>query len=79
MANTQAVHHTPGHGATRVFIVSALVLLSSLLLAFVLSGTTVAANGPLEGTNLFAFVALCAFWIAVWSGAVWLITTAGRH
>jgi hypothetical protein len=79
MPNAQAIHDMPGRGATRVFIVSALVLLSSVFLAFVLSGSTSAGSGPLEGTNLFAFVALCAFWIAFWSGAVWLITAAGRR
>ena len=80
MPNTQAIlHDSPRRGATRAFVISALVLVSSVFLAFVLSGSTAAGSGPLEGANLFAFLALCAFWIAFWSGAVWLITTAGRR
>jgi hypothetical protein len=76
MPDRQAVlHDMAGRGATRVFIVSALVLVSSVFLAFVLAGTA-RESGPLEGANLFAFLALCAFWVAFWSGTVWLITTA---
>jgi hypothetical protein len=74
-----ALHGITGRGATRVFVLSTLVVMSSLFLAFVLSGSTPANSGPLEGANLFAFLALCAFWVAFWSGAVWLITTAGRR
>jgi heme/copper-type cytochrome/quinol oxidase subunit 3 len=68
----------PGRWTMRVFIVSALILVSSLFLAFVLSGST-ADSGSLEGANLFAFLALCAFWVAFWSGVGWLITTADPH
>jgi hypothetical protein len=79
MPNRQAIlHGITRRGATRVFAVPALVLVSSLFLAFVLAGSTAAGSGPLDGANLFAFVALCAFWAAFWSGAVWLMTTAGR-
>jgi hypothetical protein len=78
-----AVHDLIGppreRGTTCAFIVSALVLVSCLLLAFVLSGSRPAGSGPLEGANLFGFLTLCAFWIAFWSGAVWLITTAGSR
>jgi hypothetical protein len=66
-----------GRGAMHAFIVSAVAFVSSIFLAFVLSGTTAAASGTLEGANLFAFVALCSFWVAFWSGTVWLIATAG--
>jgi hypothetical protein len=66
----------PGRGAVRVFILCAIVLVSSVFLAFVLSGTTADGSGSLEGANLFAFLALCSFWVAFWSGAVWLITTS---
>jgi hypothetical protein len=68
---------TRGRGAMQAFIVSVVAFVSSIFLAFVLSGTTPAANGPLEGANLFAFVAVCSFWVAFWSGTVWLIATAG--
>jgi hypothetical protein len=78
-----AVHHgigrPPGRGTMRAFIVSALILAYSLFLVFVLSSSTVPGSGPLEGANLFAFIALCAFWVAFWSGAVWLITAADPH
>lgn len=83
MPNRQAAVHDSivgqpqGHGAARAFIVSAITLMSSLFLAFVLSGSTTPGSGPLEGANLFAFLALCAFWLAVWAGTVWVIATAG--